>query len=139
MIKAILASLFVWGAVAFAAMVAQAAQAAQAGVAVPKLVGSEWGPHSGSSQFIQFQTGGRIVGSGGCNRFFGSYVQTGAELKIGRLGATKMMCEQQVMAQENALFNVLSRVHGFQRQGHKLVLFDALGAEIAKFQQRDWD
>ena len=108
-------------------------------LAAPTLAGSEWGPGGDSNQFIQFQSGGKVSGSGGCNRFFGSYSQSSNKLEFGPMGSTKMMCTQQVMAREWALFAMLAKARRFKREDHKLTLFDGAGKQIARFNQRDWD
>lgn len=108
-------------------------------IAAPKLAGSEWAPSTDSKQFIQFQSDGRVVGHGGCNRFFGTYSQTNLDLKIGPLGATKMLCPDNVMQQETAMFAILAQAVRFERKAHKLVLYDGAGQQIAQFRQRDWD
>ena len=108
-------------------------------LAAPTLAGSEWGPRADSKQFIQFQSGGKVAGSGGCNRFFGSYSQSSSKLKFGPLGSTKMLCSQQVMSKERALFAMLAKARRFERRDHKLTLFDGAGKQIVRFRQRDWD
>ena len=108
-------------------------------IAAPTLAGSEWAPSSKSKQFIQFQSGRRIAGHGGCNRFFGSYSQSNGRLTFGPLGSTKMMCPQNIMRKERWLFALLSKVARFDRMGHRLMLFDDAGKKIATFRQRDWD
>jgi len=44
--------------------------------------------------------GDRISGSGGCNRFTGSYQTDADALSIGALASTRMACEESVMSQE---------------------------------------
>lgn len=70
---------------------------------------------------IEF-AGGRIAGSGGCNRFFGGYETRGDELTVSGLGATEMACEEPVMRQEAVFFAALNDVTGFRRDGDVLVL-----------------
>jgi heat shock protein HslJ len=72
--------------------------AACAGPAAPGLAGSEWRPTrlgaadlpAASGIFLRFEDDGRLAGSGGCNRFFGSYKLDGDKIEIGSLGATRM-------------------------------------------------
>ena len=49
---------------------------------------------------IEFDAEGKVVGSGGCNRFTGGYTFEDGRLEIGPLAGTKMMCPEAVMAQE---------------------------------------
>lgn len=57
-------------------------------------------------------TGGRITGSGGCNRFMGDYKTKANQLSIGVLASTRKACEQAVMTQE---FKYLKALQGAQR------------------------
>jgi len=41
-----------------------------------------------SQMFVRFGGDGKVVGHGGCNRFFGTYNLTGNRIEIGALGAT---------------------------------------------------
>ncbi|MBW4618153.1 MAG: META domain-containing protein [Cyanosarcina radialis HA8281-LM2] len=54
----------------------------------------------------------RISGSGGCNRFFGSYQTTADTLSIGALGSTRKACPEPIMDQET---KYLSALQGAQR------------------------
>lgn len=56
--------------------------------------------------------GDRISGSGGCNRFTGSYQAESSTLSIGALASTRMACEESVMNQET---NYLTALQGAQR------------------------
>ncbi len=51
---------------------------------------------------------GSLSGSGGCNRYFGSYTLTGDRLHIGAMGSTRMMCDSVRMEQEDRFFQALS-------------------------------
>lgn len=55
---------------------------------------------------------GRISGSGGCNRFMGSYEVEGDRLTIGQLASTFKACEQPIMDQES---RYLKALQGTQR------------------------
>ena len=50
----------------------------------------------------------RISGSGGCNRYTGSYTLTDNRLRIGQLASTRMMCDTVRMEQEDRFFLALS-------------------------------
>jgi heat shock protein HslJ len=56
--------------------------------------------------------GDRISGSGGCNRFTGSYQTSGDQLSISTLASTRKACEAAVMNQE---MKYLAALQGAQR------------------------
>jgi heat shock protein HslJ len=68
---------------------------------------------AGSSPSVEFEADGKINGNGSCNRFFGGYSLTGEGLTAGPLGSTKMMCEDELMAQENGVLGILKKLAGF--------------------------
>lgn len=103
------------------------------------LTGSEWGPAGSGDVFVQFRDG-RVSGSGGCNRFGGSYEQTGQNLRIGPLMATRMACaDPEKMQTEQKFFELLEAVHGFEATHMKLILKDTAGNELGVLIRRDWD
>jgi heat shock protein HslJ len=112
-----------------------------------QLVGSQWrpvriGPTSvpnDARAFIRFETEGRLVGHGGCNRFFGTYQTTDGGIVFDRLGATRMACPKPVMDTEKALFAALEQARNLVRSGSELRLFDANGNELALLIQSDRD
>lgn len=55
---------------------------------------------------------GRLSGSGGCNRYNGSYTTKGKQIKIGPLASTFKACEESVMQQET---NFLKAMQGATR------------------------
>ncbi len=50
---------------------------------------------------------GKVSGTAGCNRFSGSYTHQGNVLIFGPIAATKMMCPEPQMAQENRFLSLL--------------------------------
>jgi heat shock protein HslJ len=103
------------------------------------LAGSEWGYATGGDISVQFAEG-QVSGSGGCNRFTGSYTQDGERLKFGTRAATQMACsEDAVMQKEQLFFQMLNAVHIADATHMKLVLKDAAGRELAVLVRRDWD
>ena len=79
--------------------------------AASQLQGSEWKPlrigddavPEESSAFVQFQSKGRLIGHGGCNRMFAEYESRDGQLFIGPVAATRMACADSVLAREAAL------------------------------------
>jgi heat shock protein HslJ len=67
---------------------------------------------------------GRVVGHGGCNRFFGGYKVEGDRLHFSALGSTKMACIGDIGDLEDAFFNALGSARRFKLSGDVLELFD---------------
>ena len=78
---------------------------------------------------------GDVSGKGACNRLMGSY-QVGEDrsLKIGPLGATRMMCPD--MDSETQFFQMLDGVTHYDMDGPMLMLLDE-GSLVAVFQAAD--
>jgi copper homeostasis protein (lipoprotein) len=76
-----------------------------------------------------------VAGSGGCNRFFGSYSVDGDRLTFGPLGGTMMACPEG-MQQEHAFHEALGRTATWRIAGERLELFDAAGKSLAQFESR---
>ena len=51
---------------------------------------------------------GKLSGRSGCNRYFASYSLDDDHLRIGPLGATRMLCSPLQMAQEERYFQALA-------------------------------
>jgi heat shock protein HslJ len=136
-----------------AALVASAALLATAGCATAgeeaaaPLAGSEWrpvaigdtAPGSDSGSFVQFRGEGQITGTGGCNRFSGTYEIDGATIRIGPLAATRRACPPPLMHREAALFAALERARRYQRARIDLTLYDEAGSAVARFARTDAD
>ena len=60
------------------------------------------------------QAESRACGSGGCNRFTGSFELSGDELKFGPIVATRMACSDPVMRVEAAFFDSLASVTRYE-------------------------
>ena len=63
---------------------------------------------------LEFLSDGQVSGSGGCNRFSGSYQRQGDALSFGPIAATRMACPEAVMNQETAFLAVLESVASYQ-------------------------
>jgi heat shock protein HslJ len=109
-----------------------------AGFALMMLAGSEWGAFGNDQQYIQFREG-RAAGHSGCNRYTGSYAQSGAKLRFGAVASTRMACDEQRMARERRWFRMLERTRSFTASNRLLTLRDGLGRIIAKLKRRDID
>lgn len=71
----------------------------------------------------QFVPGtGRVAGNAGCNSYGAEYTISGEGLSVGDAVRTEMACEPDLMAQEDAFLDALSRVSA--------LIFEAEGAEV---------
>ena len=100
------------------------------------LAGSEWGTEI-TGQYIQFMSGGKASGNGGCNQFGGPYRQSENGLKIGPLMSTEMACAG--LAQESLFFAVLEDTRSADISHLTLALKDADGITLLTLKRRDWD
>jgi copper homeostasis protein (lipoprotein) len=77
----------------------------------------------------------RAFGSGGCNRFGGSYSLDGDRLSLGALISTKMACVTG-MDTEQAYFAALAEVRSWRVSGQRLELYGVDGDLLARFEAR---
>jgi heat shock protein HslJ len=104
------------------------------------LAGSEWRPSfisaaelpAGVKIEVEFGPGGRITGTGGCNRFFGGYTVSGNRIKIGPLASTRKGCPGLIKL-EAIFFATLQAAASFEQSDATLILFDASGNTLAQF------
>jgi heat shock protein HslJ len=88
---------------------------------------------AGTTVTLSMQAG-TAGGSGGCNRYHGSYETTGeGSLSIGPLASTKMDCEQAVSVQEDTYLATLGKVASYAIEGETLTLSDASGGMLLAF------
>jgi heat shock protein HslJ len=74
---------------------------------------------------VQF-SGGKLSGSAGCNRYFGTYKTTAADQihLAPNMGMTMMACAQPVSDQERQYLALLESAAGFQLTDHSMQLLD---------------
>jgi heat shock protein HslJ len=120
---------------------------AATGASVPELAGTSWNlaSYAGadgtrtpavtepSVGTVTFLTGGKLAGSTGCNRFTGTYEQSGADLSITTGAMTEMACLGPVGEQETAVIAALGKVATAAVASDTLVLKDAQGAELLTY------
>jgi heat shock protein HslJ len=83
---------------------------------------------------LVLETGsGRFHGAGGCNRLRGNYSLDGRWLRFSAVGGTRMACVQG-MRREQLLMATLAQVSSYAVQGQKLVLSDAEGRVLLRFE-----
>jgi heat shock protein HslJ len=73
---------------------------------------------------------GRIGGKASCNQYFASYEVKGDSLRIGPAGATKMMCPEPVMAQEDVFLAFLQDAKTFRIVGGQLHIVRSDGGTL---------
>lgn len=76
---------------------------------------------------------GRVSGSGGCNRFTGSYELDGERLTFGRMAGTMMACREG-MDTERAFLDALARARKARAFGQQLQLLDSEDQPLARFE-----
>ena len=74
---------------------------------------------------LTFDKDKRAHGSGGCNRYQGSYDVAAMSLTFGPLAATRRACPTAQMDLEQLFFGTLAKVKGYQRDGSTLKLLAA--------------
>jgi heat shock protein HslJ len=107
----------------------------------PSLNGTSWTLVEGTEitipddveMTIAFEAG-RASGSGGCNRFTGSYDQDGESISLGKLALTRMACAEEVMSAERAYHSVLESVTSWSATGGVLVLSDGSGQALLRYE-----
>ena len=77
----------------------------------------------------------RVTGSGGCNRFSGSYQSDQRSLRFGPLASTRMACLD--MDTETAFLRALERTRHYRIRGRTLDLLDAGGGLAARLEERN--
>jgi heat shock protein HslJ len=84
---------------------------------------------AGTSVTMNFATGGKVAGSGGCNTYTSTYTQEGGKLTFTSPAATRRMCVASgVMEQEQAFFKALESAATARIEGNELELRTADGA-----------
>lgn len=82
---------------------------------------------------IAFEAG-RASGSGGCNRFTGSYDQDGELISLDRVASTRMACDEEVMSAERAYLSALESVSSWSATGGVLVLSDSSDQALLRYE-----
>lgn len=67
--------------------------------------------------------GGRVSGTGGCNRFNGSYQAKSNQLSIGPLASTFKACEESLMSQESRYLKALQGAQRYEMKAQGLQIF----------------
>jgi heat shock protein HslJ len=91
-------------------------------------------PVAGTAVNALFSADGSVTGSAGCNRYSAPFTASGSSLTFGLLATTKMMCADDVMAQEQAFLTAMGEVAGSSIAGRTLTLVDASGQPVLRFE-----
>lgn len=98
------------------------------GEPVPRPAAGALGPH------LVLQTDEpRATGSGGCNRFLADYEVQGGRLRFGRVVSNIALCLDSSGVEER-FFSALALVESFRQQGLQLLLRDADGKPLLRFE-----
>lgn len=81
---------------------------------------------------LEIGADGRVSGSGGCNRIFGTVRIDGQAIAFGQMGSTKMACEGAVMMQEQRFLAALAQARRWRIDAprRKLILSDEAGSVL---------
>lgn len=63
---------------------------------------------------IVFTEDNRIYGTSGCNKYFGTYQVDGNRISFGPIAITRMRCEDDSMAQEQAFLEAIQNTETYQ-------------------------
>ena len=102
---------------------------------ISELVGTEWvledlggDAVTDVQSSIRFEKEDKIVGWGGCNRYFAGVRSDGSSIDIGPIGSTRRICPSVVMDQEERFFKALEKAVRIARQD-AFLLIDVEGFE----------
>ena len=79
-------------------------------------------------------SGGSVFGTAGCNTYRASYALDGDSLEISEPSGTLIACPPPVGAFERAYLDALGEVASWELDGEELVLSDADGEELLRFE-----
>ncbi|MEM7669362.1 MAG: META domain-containing protein [Pseudomonadota bacterium] len=114
-----------------------------AGGRLTSLAGSEWRPVAGEGpaaeveQFLRFESDDRFAGTGGCNRFSGTYTRDRETLTFGPAAMTRMACPEAAMSAERRVSDLMAATRRGIAHHLLLVLMDGEGRILAHMQRSD--
>lgn len=71
---------------------------------------------------LQFPGEGRVAGSTGCNRYFGSAIIDGDRLSFSQLGSTRRACVPALMNQEQRFLEAIQSVSSYRMEDPGILL-----------------
>ena len=87
----------------------------------------------GAEATLEFPEEGRVVGRGGCNRFFAIVAVTGETIRFSGIGSTRMACAEPLATQEAKYLTALESAERFAIEGDGLVIHSSGSAEPLRF------
>ena len=85
---------------------------------------------------LSFNEDNQISGSAGCNQYFGSYELKEGSFTVTGIGATKKMCAENVMTQEDNFLTTLDAANSMKLFGSNLVIYSDEVIDKLKFKQQ---
>lgn len=82
----------------------------------------------GTSLTLEFDGAGNVSGSAGCNDYRAGYTAESDSIRIGEVAATRRLCENAVMTQEDAFLRALENCTTHRIEGARLEMRDEDGA-----------
>jgi len=89
-------------------------------------------PDPNRETYLQFESGGRISGSDGCNRLTGTYQLDGERVAFGQMASTQMLCLNS-SGTEDPFRDALKNATRLTVTRERMELFDATGTRLAVF------
>jgi heat shock protein HslJ len=81
---------------------------------------------------VSFGKDGKISGNVGCNSFSGEYSLSADQITYGAIASTLMACAEPRMAQESAVFGLMTGTQKYKVDGANLTLFGP-GSDVISF------
>jgi putative lipoprotein len=113
--------------------------------AVPDLADTQWavediggaGVVDNAQTTLNIEAGGRISGTGGCNRYFGDATFSAGEIEFGPLGSTRMACPAPILDQEMRFFAALEASRSYRQDPVTGLLFfmDEGGSDVLRLRR----
>jgi heat shock protein HslJ len=85
-------------------------------------VGTTFPAVEGSDAELTFNEDGTVAGNSGCNGFGGNYTVEGDQVTFSEIVSTLIACEEPLMSQEEAVFQVLTGTATHTIEGSTLTL-----------------
>ncbi len=77
----------------------------------------------------------KVGGNAGCNRYFGSVKIDGDKIEFGPVGATRKMCPEAIMQQEDAYLGVLPEASRWRIKNRLLFIYSSDESLILRFSE----
>ncbi len=83
--------------------------------------------------YITLSKQGRLTGSGGCNHLDATFVQSGRNLRFGRIATTRMACSPEIMVRERAFVEALRNTDAYDQEERELKFYDRSMHTLLRF------